>query len=285
MLSINGNVAALDAQNNLSSVQQDLQKTVSELSSGLQIQTAADNAAGYVISQYLQVQSNGSQAAISNAQNATGMLQIAQGAMNQEMQILQQMNTLATQSANGTNDSSSLAANQAQFAALQNQLTQIASTTQYGQVNLLGGTTVAGTFTQGGTQTVTFQVGAYSQTANQIGVTLNAVDASSLGVGIGAASIGLGGSYAVAAMSSVQAAISTLATDAANLGATQNQLQAIVNNLTVAQENVYAAHSRLVNVDVAAASSQFTSDQVLAQAGVSVLAQAQSLPQLALKLI
>lgn len=284
MLSINGNVSALDAQNNLNSVQEDLQKTVSELSSGLQIQTAADNASGYVISQYLQVQSNGSQAAISNAQNATGMLQIAQGSMNQEMQILQQMNTLATESANGTNDASSLAANQAQFAALQSQLTQIASTTQYGQVNLLGGTSTAGTFVANGSQTVTFQVGAYSQTANQISVTLHAVDATSLGVGVGSASIGTQAS-ALAAMSSVQAAISTLATDASNLGATQNQLQAIVNNLTVAQENVYAAHSRLVNVDVAQASSQFTSDQVLAQAGVSVLAQAQSLPQLALKLI
>ncbi len=146
MISINGNVAALDAYNNLNSTENSLQTTVSQLSSGLQIQTAADNASGYVISQYLQSQSNGSNAAIANAQNATGMLQIAQGAMNQEMQILQQMNTLATQSANGTNDSAALAANQQQFSALQNQLTQIAQTTQYGQVNLLGGTSTAGTF-------------------------------------------------------------------------------------------------------------------------------------------
>lgn len=284
MISINGNVAALIAENNLNATESNLQTTVSQLSSGLRIQTAANDAAGYVISQYLQAQSNGSNAAISNAQNATGLLQIAQGAMNQEMQILQQMNTLATQSANGTNDSASLAANQQQFASLQNELTQIAQTTQYGQVNLLGGTATAGTFVSNGSYSMTFQVGAYDQTANSLGVTLHATDATSLGVGVGSAAISTQAS-ALAAMSSVQAAISTLASEAATLGATQNQLQTIVNNLTVTQQNVYAANSQLVNVDVAKASSKFTSEQVLAQAGVAVLSQAQSLPQLALKLI
>ena len=155
---------------------------------------------------------------------------------------------------------------------------------QYGQVNLLGGTATAGTFVSNGSYSMTFQVGAYDQTANSLGVTLHATDATSLGVGVGSAAISTQAS-ALAAMSSVQAAISTLASEAATLGATQNQLQTIVNNLTVTQQNVYAANSQLVNVDVAKASSKFTSEQVLAQAGVAVLSQAQSLPQLALKLI
>ncbi len=284
MISINGNVAALTAENNLNATESSLQTTVSQLSSGLQIQTAADNAAGYVISQYLQAQSNGSNAAISNAQNATGLLQIAQGAMNQQMQILQQMNTLATESANGTNDTQSLTANQQQFASLQSELTQIASTTQYGQVNLLGGTSTAGTFVSNASVAITFQVGAYDQTANLLSVNLSATDATSLGVGAGSASIGSSAS-ALAAMSSVQAAITKLGGEAATLGATQNQLQTIVNNLTVTQQNVYAANSQLVDVNVATASSKFASEQVLAQAGVAVLSQAQSLPQLALKLI
>jgi flagellin len=274
-LFINSNVQALQAYNNLNATESSLGQAVSELSSGLAIQTAADNASGYVIGQYLQEQSNGMSQAITNAQNATSLLQTAQGAFNQEEQILQQMNTLAVQSANGgVQDSASLAANQQQFQALQNELTQIANSTQYGSTQLLNGSY----------SDQTFQVGAFDSTFDQISVSIKASDATSLGVGIASVSIGSVAS-AQAAISAVQAAISTVATSAAQLGATQNELQALINNLTVGQQNIYAAHSRLVDVNVAQETSTFTADQILAQSGVSVLAQAQSLPQLALKLI
>jgi flagellin len=274
-LFINSNVQALQAYNNLNATESSLGQAVSELSSGLAIQTAADNASGYVIGQYLQEQSNGMSQAITNAQNATSLLQTAQGAFNQEEQILQQMNTLAVQSANGgVQDSASLAANQQQFQALQNELTQIANSTQYGSTQLLNGSY----------SNQTFQVGAFDSTFDQISVSIKASDATSLGVGIASVSIGSVAS-AQAAISAVQAAISTVATSAAQLGATQNELQALINNLTVGQQNIYAAHSRLVDVNVAQETSTFTADQILAQSGVSVLAQAQSLPQLALKLI
>lgn len=274
-LFINSNVQALQAYNNLNATESSLGQAVSELSSGLAIQTAADNASGYVIGQYLQEQSNGMSQAITNAQNATSLLQTAQGAFNQEEQILQQMNTLAVQSANGgVQDSASLAANQQQFQALQNELTQIANSTQYGSTQLLNGSY----------SNQTFQVGAFDSTFDQISVSIKASDATSLGVGIASVSIGSVAS-AQAAISAVQKAISTVATSAAQLGATQNELQALINNLTVGQQNIYAAHSRLVDVNVAQETSTFTADQILAQSGVSVLAQAQSLPQLALKLI
>jgi flagellin len=274
-LFINSNVQALQAYNNLNATESSLGQAVSELSSGLAIQTAADNASGYVIGQYLQEQSNGMSQAITNAQNATSLLQTAQGAFNQEEQILQQMNTLAVQSANGgVQDSASLAANQQQFQALQNELTQIANSTQYGSTQLLNGSY----------SNQTFQVGAFDSTFDQISVSIKASDATSLGVGVASVSIGSIAS-AQAAISAVQAAISTVATSAAQLGATQNELQALINNLTVGQQNIYAAHSRLVDVNVAQETSTFTADQILAQSGVSVLAQAQSLPQLALKLI
>jgi len=274
-LFINSNVQALQAYNNLNATESSLGQAVSELSSGLAIQTAADNASGYVIGQYLQEQSNGMSQAIANAQNATSLLQTAQGAFNQEEQILQQMNTLAVQSANGgVQDSASLAANQQQFQALQNELTQIANSTQYGSTQLLNGSY----------SNQTFQVGAFDSTFDQISVSIKASDATSLGVGVASVSIGSIAS-AQAAISAVQKAISTVATSAAQLGATQNELQALINNLTVGQQNIYAAHSRLVDVNVAQETSTFTADQILAQSGVSVLAQAQSLPQLALKLI
>jgi flagellin len=274
-LFINSNVQALQAYNNLNATESSLGQAVSELSSGLAIQTAADNASGYVIGQYLQEQSNGMSQAITNAQNATSLLQTAQGAFNQEEQILQQMNTLAVQSANGgVQDSASLAANQQQFQALQNELTQIANSTQYGSTQLLNGSY----------SNQTFQVGAFDSTFDQISVSIKASDATSLGVGVASVSIGSIAS-AQAAISAVQKAISTVATSAAQLGATQNELQALINNLTVGQQNIYAAHSRLVDVNVAQETSTFTADQILAQSGVSVLAQAQSLPQLALKLI
>jgi len=274
-LFINSNVQALQAYNNLNSTESSLSQAVSELSSGLAIQTAADNASGYVIGQYLQEQSNGMSQAITNAQNATSLLQTAQGAFNQEEQILQQMNTLAVQSANGgVQDSASLAANQQQFVALQNELTQIANSTQYGNTQLLNGSY----------SNQVFQVGAFDSTYDQVTVSISASDATSLSVGIGQASIGTVAA-AQAAISAVQTAISTVASSAASLGATQNELQALINNLTVGQQNIYAAHSRLVDVNVAQETSTFTADQILAQSGVSVLAQAQSLPQLALKLI
>jgi flagellin len=274
-LFINSNIQALQAYNNLNSTESSLSQAVSELSSGLAIQTAADNASGYVIGQYLQEQSNGMSQAITNAQNATSLLQTAQGAFNQEEQILQQMNTLAVQSANGgVQDSASLAANQQQFVALQNELTQIANSTQYGNTQLLNGSY----------SNQVFQVGAFDSTYDQVTVSISASDATSLSVGIGQASIGTVAA-AQAAISAVQTAISTVASSAASLGATQNELQALINNLTVGQQNIYAAHSRLVDVNVAQETSTFTADQILAQSGVTVLAQAQSLPQLALKLI
>lgn len=274
-LFINSNVQALQAYNNLNSTESSLSQAVSELSSGLAIQTAADNASGYVIGQYLQEQSNGMSQAITNAQNATSLLQTAQGAFNQEEQILQQMNTLAVQSANGgVQDSASLAANQQQFVALQNELTQIANSTQYGDTQLLNGSY----------SNQVFQVGAFDSTYDQVTVSISASDATSLSVGIGQVSIGTVAA-AQAAISAVQTAISTVASSAASLGATQNELQALINNLTVGQQNIYAAHSRLVDVNVAQETSVFTADQILAQSGVTVLAQAQSLPQLALKLI
>lgn len=274
MLYINDNLSALGAQNNLNATNDQLAGVVSQLSSGLQIQTAADNPAGYSIAQSLQSEINGYGAAVSNAQTAVSVLQTAQGAMNQQEAILQQANTLATQAANTTTSSNTTAANadNQQFQSLINELNQIASSTTYAGTTLLNGSTAV----------LTFQVGPQDSASNAVAVSLSTTTAASLAV----SSLNLTTvSGAQAAMSAVQAAINTLASAAASIGSSQNQIQALSANVTVAQQNLTAAHANLVDVNVASATSQFTSLQILEQAGVTVLSQAQQLPQLALKLI
>ncbi|HTW99308.1 MAG TPA: flagellin [Acidimicrobiales bacterium] len=281
MLLINDNLTALGAANNLDSTDSQLANVVGQLSSGLQIQTAADNPAGYSIAESLQSEINGYGAAISNSQNAVSVLQTAQGAMNQQESILQQMNTLATQAANSNValNTTAASADQQEFSALVNQLDQIASSTAYAGISLLYGS--AGT-AGSGSITLTFQVGPTDQSNNQVTVSIQST--SSVQLSVSALSISTLAS-AQAAISAVQAAINNLASAAAVVGATQNQIQALANNVTVAQQNLTSAHADLVDVNVASATSQFTSLQILEQSGVSVLSQAQQLPQLALKLI
>ncbi|MFC0081280.1 flagellin [Aciditerrimonas ferrireducens] len=274
-LVINTNLSAINAYNNLNATDNQLNNVISELSSGLQIQTAADNPAGYVISQGLEAQSNGYQQAIANAQNGVSLIQTASGALNQIESILQTMNQLATASANGaTNDSNSLNANEQEFAALQNQIDQIASTTSFGTTNLLDGSF----------SNEVLQVGAFDYQSQQVTFSIQAVTTTALGVASTNVSINSVAS-AQAAMSAVQAAIATVASVEASVGAIQNQLEAVVANLTVGQQNLQAAYSQLVDVNFAEATTQFTTDQILEQSGVAMLSQAQQAPALALKLL
>ncbi len=280
-LLINYNAAANNAIDNLDSTNTSLSQTVGQLSSGLQIQTAADNPAGYVIGQYLQQEANGYTQSISNTQDAISVLQTAQGGLNQEASILQTMNTLATQAANGgAQNTTSLGAAQAEFASLQSELDQIANSTNY-----------AGTALLTGSYSGTFQVGPSNSTSDQISVSILAAGSVALGVG---ATTGTGTTTAVslssttgaeAAMAAVQSAISNVASMAAALGASQNQITAVAANLTTAQENIQSAHANLVDVNIAQATTTFTSQQILEQAGVSILSQAAQLPALAQKLL
>src|ERR1700722_15716878 len=270
-LLINDNTAAVESYDNLDATNSMLTHAVGELSSGLQIQTAADDPSGYVIGQYLQEESNGYTQAISNTQDAVSVLQTAQGALGQEASVLQTMNSLATEAANGgVQDAGTLSAAQAEFVSLQNELDQIAGSTSYGTTPLLGGT-YAGE---------TFQVGPYDNASDQVVITIAAADSTALGVDSVAA-----GAPAEAAMTAVQTAIASVASQAANVGATQNQITSLASNLTTAQQNIESAHANLVDVNVAQETSVFASDQILEQSGVSVLAQAEQLPSLAEKLL
>ena len=274
-LVVNTNLSAINAYNNLNATDNAMNQAISELSSGLQIQTAANNPAGYVTAQGLEAQSNGYTQAISNAQNGVSLIQTASGAMNQISSILQTMNQLALSSANGaTNDSQSLSANQAEFAALQSQIDQIAQTTSFGTTHLLDGSF----------SNQVLQVGAFDNTDQQISLSIATVTSSALGVSAASVSVGSAAS-AQAAVSAVQQAIQSVAADEAAVGATQNQLQAVVANLTVGQQNLTAAYSGLVNVNFAQETTAYSTDQILQQSGVAMLSQAQQAPALVLKLL
>jgi flagellin len=273
-LLINDNIAALGAENNLDSTNNDLAAAVNDLSSGLAINSAADNPAGYSIAQSLESEINGYNAAESNSQTAVSVLQTAQGAINQQETILQQANTIATQAANSTtsDDTTAASADQQEFTALISQLDQIASSTAFAGVNLLNGTNAA----------LTFQVGPNDSVSDTVVVSLSGTSSASLAVsGLNITTV----AGAEAAISAVQAAINSLGSSAAAIGASQNQIQALSNNIAVAQQNLTSAHADLVDVNVASETSTFTSLQILEQSGISVLSQAQQLPQLALKLI
>jgi flagellin len=274
-LVVNTNQSAINAFNNLNSTDQAMTKAISELSSGLQIQTAADNPAGYVVAEGLESQANGFTQAISNAQAGVSLIQTASGALNQITSILQTMNQLALSSANGaTNDTGSLNANEQEFQALQNQIDQIANTTSYGTSALLDGTF----------SNQSLQVGAFDNSNQQLVLTIGAATTGALGVATSSVSVASQAS-AQAAVSAVQAAISSVASIEANVGATQNQLAVVVANLTVGQQNLQSAYSGLVDVNFAQETTTFTTDQILMQSGVSMLSQAQQTPSLVLKLL
>ena len=274
-LVVNTNQSAINAFNNLNATDDAMSKAISELSSGLAIQTAADNPAGYVVAEGLESQANGFTQAISNAQSGVSLIQTASGALNQITSILQTMNQLALSSANGaTNDTPSLNANEQEFVALQNQIDQIANTTSYGTKVLLDGTF----------SNQSLQVGAFDSSSQQLVLTVGAATTGALGVASTSVSVASQAS-AQAAISAVQAAISNVASVEANVGATQNQLSVVVANLTVGQQNLQAAYSGLVDVNFAQETTQFTTDQILLQSGVAMLSQAQQTPSLVLKLL
>ncbi|MDU0313437.1 flagellin [Phycicoccus sp. M110.8] len=272
-LQINTNVAAMNAYRNLSSTQSSMATSLERLSSGLRINRAADDAAGLAISEKLRAQTNGLNQATSNAQDAISLVQTAEGALNETHSILQRMRQLSVQAANDTNTADDRTAIQSEVTALNDELDRIASTTQFNGQNLLDGT--------GGTSgTFTFQIGANS--GQTVDVAFAKADTTTLGTGTLDVSTSAG---AATALTAIDNAIKTVSGNRADLGAVQNRLQHTINSLSVASENSAAAESRIRDTDMAKEMTSFTRSQILQQAGVSMLAQANSAPQSVLKLL
>lgn len=278
-ISVLTNVASLNAQRNLAATQASLAASVGRLSSGMRINSAGDDAAGLGISQNLQSNIRSLAQAQRNANDGVSLTQVAEGSMNDMQGIVTRMRELAVQSANGTLGSNERGYIQTEFTQLSKEIDRISKVTNFDGQNLLDGSAASG---------LNFQIGINATADDTISLSIATLTTSTLGSTGGgkitAASLSTV-TNAKAAIGTFDAAIQQLSKSRANLGAVQNRMTVTVSNLSVAQENLNAANSRIRDVDVANESANLTKSQILSQAGLAVLAQANQLPQAALSLL
>jgi flagellin len=279
-LRINTNIASLNAQKNLSRSQAALERSLDKLSSGLRITRAGDDAAGLAISESLRAQIRGLQQAERNANDGISVIQTAEGALNETANILIRMRELAVQSAStGSISDNERAFLQNEFSALQSEITRIALSTKFGGAVLLDGSL------SGSGNALQFQVGIFNDAAvDRISLEIGNATASGLNIHASAATIA-SSSGAQNALSTIDSAIASVSRLRGDLGAAQNRLQSTINNLQASTENLSAANSRIRDADIAAETAALTRAQVLQQAGIAVLAQANLSSQAALALL
>jgi flagellin len=275
-LRINYNYESISAQRNLSSTQGSFFKAIEQLSSGLRINKAADDAAGLAVSEKLKNQVRGLNQAQRNAQDGISLLQTAEGALNETHSLLGRMRELAVQSANDTLSNSDRLHIQDEVNALLSEVDRIANSTQFNKINLLNGTTNNAT-------KVLLHVGANIESGtndNEITVSITNSDTAALGVDALASAISLTTqSGANSAISALDTAIEAVSTTRGQIGAYQNRLDSMINSLGVASENAGAANSRIRDADVAKSVSEMVRTQILQQSTMAVLAQANQAPQ------
>jgi len=274
-LIVNSNLASLNAQRNLSTSQNDLNTSLQRLSSGLRVNSAKDDAAGLFVAQQLTRDIRGTNQAVRNAADGISLGQTAEGALGQIANNLQRIREIAIQAANATvGDRSGL---QKEVDQLTQEISRIVQTTEFSGTKLLSGAT-----------SLVFQVGASGSSNNQ--VVLDTVNIT--GIGGYALNLTATGTINVSDAANASAALSGLSTDIdtvnqtrATYGALQNRFEAVISNLQNYAENLTAARSRIEDADFAAETARLTRAQILQQAGTSILAQANSLPQNALALL
>jgi flagellin len=271
-LFVRTNVASLVAQDSFATTEVQLNKTMQQLSSGYKINSAADDAAGLGIASRLSAQVASFTSATQNANTAISMTQTADGGAAQISDILTRLRQLAVEGANGTMSASDSANLNTEFQAQLSEVDQIANTTIYNGQNVLSGAATA----------ASFQVGINTSASDTMSVTFGGADVAGLGL-TGATVATSAGS--TAAINTIDAAIQSLSTTRAGFGAAMDGLQDVVSNLASMSTNTSSALSQVQDVDVASATAALAQQQVLAQAGESVLSQANQMPQLAESLI
>jgi flagellin len=264
------NLSAMNTNRQLGITTKGQSKSTEKLSSGYRINRAGDDAAGLTISEKMRSQVRGLNKASSNAEDGVSLIQTAEGALNEAHSILQRMNELATQAANDTNTSADRGAIKKEIDALTSEINRIASTTQFNTMNLLDGK-----FTG-----KNLQVGALN--GQKISIKIEKMNASALGVnGLTVDKFSTAGQ----SMSKIQAAISKVSAQRSSLGAIQNRLEHTIANLDTTAENTSAAESRIRDTDMANEMVEYSKNNILAQAGQSMLAQANQSTQGVLSLL
>lgn len=250
-------------------------KSTEKLSSGYKINRAADDAAGLSISEKMRSQIRGLNKASSNAQDGVSLVQTAEGALNETHSILQRMNELATQAANGTNTTVDRSAIKAELDQLTSEIDRIQSTTQFNTMNLLDGTF------SGTTNKMKLQVGALSGQSIDFSIANMCASKIGLKAALSVSTFTKAGSY----MKSVQDAIEVVSKQRSAMGAIQNRLEHTIANLDTTSENTQSAESRIRDTDMASEMVTYSKNNILAQAGQSMLAQANQSTQGVLSLL
>ncbi len=273
-LSIQSNVASLQAQSNLANTQRALSMNFQKLSSGYRINSASDDAAGLGISENMTAQTRSFTVAERNTNNGISMAQTAEGALGQMSGMLGRLRELAVQGSNGDLTSTDRGFLDTEFTALKSEVDRISSSTTYNGKALLSGTAA----------TTNFQVGINNTANDQIGISFGGVDLTTLGLGSSSVS-GATATNAQASIDAVDTAIAFVSTQRSGYGAVMNRMQVTVSNIQSMRTNLTAANSRIKDTDIAEETASMARNQVLSQAGAAILAQANQGPQLAMTLL
>ena len=268
------NVTAMNANRQLGITTGIQAKSSEKLSSGYKINRAADDAAGLAISEKMRRQVRGLTQASANAQDGISAVQTAEGALNEVHDMLQRMNELATKAANDTLQSADRDYIQSEINALTSEITRTASATEFNNQALLNGSF----------KNKKLQVGTESGSTNQISISIDSMSASSIGV----ANIdvtGSSGANARDAIDSIKDALQSVSKQRSDLGAIQNRLEHTIKNLDNVAENTQAAESQIRDTDMATEMVKYSNNNILAQAGQSMLAQANQTNQGVLSLL
>jgi len=298
MLSLQTNAASLSAQNSVSSTQNKLSTSMTRLSTGFRINSASDDAAGLQIATRLKSQTSGMAVAMRNTQNATSMLQTAEGALNETGNILVRMKDLATQSADSSSSLDDRTAMQAEYDSLADELSNIAKNTKFGGTALLnkdtGKLATAMTFQIGADKAETMD-GSFTSELSAVHAKLEATSsryaggsaagATAVGTDINGATEALGVSNANTTIDDLSKAIDSVSTLRSKIGATVNRLDHVYNNLSNISTNTQAAAGRIMDVDFATESAKMTSSQMLMQAGTAMLKQTNQMSSMVMSLL
>jgi flagellin len=265
---INTNMVSLNTQNNLTKSQGALATSIQRLSSGMRVNSAKDDAAGMAIANGMQSTIKGQTVAMRNANDAISFSQTAEGALGKINDNLQRMRELAVQSANATNSSDDRAALNTEFTQLQDEITRVQDSASFNGTSVLNNTATAVTHA--------FQIGAGTTASDVITTNTAAGDKTAAAA---ASTIDITAvDKSKAAITAIDAALKENNTAAINEGATQNRFAAVISTLSVSVENQTQARSRIMDTDYAAETATLARGQILQQAGMAMLAQANQLP-------
>lgn len=282
-LIVNTNIASMNAQRMLNTNTKGLEHSFEKLSSGLRINRAADDAAGLSISENMRTQTRGMAQAINNAEDGVNLLQVAEGGLSVITDNLQRIRELTVQAANDTNSSTERTAIASEVDQRLKDITRIAGSLKFNNINLLDGTAT----------TTTLQIGANSAAATNaltVGGVLKDSAASALGFTMSSITASGTGAYASGGnirtfLDTIDSALSTVFTRRSEIGALQNRLSSTIESLSITKENLSSSESRIRDLDIASETARMTRNQILQQSSLSILTQANQAPQMALRLL